>query len=114
MLDSDQLLFTEGGDTEALAVLAEDLRTHCGNPEAIESVSIDMSPVYIKSVDEHIPNAEITIDKCHIITQASKAVDKTRSIEQNRDHLEDIVFWTRTRRQDRLFADKPFCGATNL
>jgi hypothetical protein len=53
-------LFTEGGDTKALAVLAEDLRAHCGDPEAIEAVSIDMSPVYIKGA-EHIPNAESTI-----------------------------------------------------
>ena len=44
--------------------------------------SIDMSPAYIKGVGEHLPNAQITFDKFHVIAHASAAVDKTRRVEQ--------------------------------
>jgi transposase len=79
------IFVAEGRDAEAVAALAEDLRAHGGDPEAIESVSIDMSPAYIKGVTDHLPNAEITFDKFHVIAHASKAVDKTRRVEQRRD-----------------------------
>lgn len=79
------IFVTDGKDADAVAALAEDLRTHGGDPEAIESVSIDMSPAYIKGVADYLPNAEITFDKFHVIAHASKAVDKTRRIEQKRD-----------------------------
>lgn len=79
------IFVTDGKDAEAIATLAEDLRAHGGDPEAIESVSIDMSPAYIKGVADHLPNAEITFDKFHVIAHASKAVDKTRRAEQKGD-----------------------------
>jgi transposase len=34
---------------------------------------------------DHLPNAEITFDKFHVIAHASKAVDKTRRAEQKND-----------------------------
>lgn len=86
--DSDQravIFVTEGKDAEAIAALTEDLVAHGGDPEAIEAVSIDMSPAYIKGVTEHLPNAEITFDKFHVIAHASKAVDLTRRMEQKLD-----------------------------
>lgn len=79
------IFVTEGKDAEAIEDLAKDLVAHGGNPEAIDSVSIDMSPAYIKGVTEHLPNAEITFDKFHVIAHASKAVDQTRRIEQKVD-----------------------------
>lgn len=79
------IFVTEGKDAEAIEELAKDLAAHGGNPEDIESVSIDMSPAYIKGVIEHLPNAEITFDKFHVIAHASKAVDQTRRIEQKLD-----------------------------
>jgi transposase len=79
------IFVTEGKDADAVAALAEDLRAHGGDPEAIESVSIDMSPAYIRGVADHLPNAEITFDKFHVIAHASKAVDKTRRAEQKSD-----------------------------
>jgi transposase len=79
------IFVAEGKDAEAVAALADDLRKHGGDPEAIESVSIDMSPAYIKGVTEHLPKAEITFDKFHVIAHASKALDKTRRVEQRSD-----------------------------
>jgi transposase len=82
--------------------LAEDLRAHGGNPEAIESVSIDMSPAYIKGVAAHLPNAEITFDKFHIIAHASKAVDKTRRVEQKREPDLKGLRWVLLKDRSRL------------
>lgn len=65
--------------------LAEELTAHGGDPEAIEAVSIDMSPAYIKGVASHLPNASVTFDKFHVIVQASHALDLTRRAEQKRD-----------------------------
>lgn len=79
------IFVSEGRDAEAIEALADDLRAHGGDPEAIESVSIDMSPAYIKGVTEHLPNAEITFDKFHVIAHASTALDKTRRAEQKED-----------------------------
>ena len=44
-----------------------------------------MSPAFIKGVTKHLPNAQITFDKFHVIAHASTAVDKTRRIEQKTD-----------------------------
>jgi transposase len=44
-----------------------------------------MSAAYIKGVAEHLPNAQITFDKFHVIAHASAAVDKTRRMEQRAD-----------------------------
>jgi transposase len=79
------IFVTEGKDAEAIAALAQDLRDHGGDPDAVETVSIDMSPAFIKGVSEHLPNATITFDKFHVVAHASKALDKTRCAEQKLD-----------------------------
>lgn len=79
------IFVTEGKDAQTIAALADELRAHGGAPEAIESVSIDMSPAFIKGVTESLPHAEITYDKFHVIAHASAALDQTRRIEQKRD-----------------------------
>jgi transposase len=79
------IFVTEGRDAQAIAALAQDLTAHGGDPEAIEGTSIDMSPAFIKGVTEHLPNAQITFDKFHVVAHASAAIDKTRRIEQQCD-----------------------------
>lgn len=69
-----------GADT--VVSFAEDLRGHGGDPEAIEAISIDMSPALIKGVGEHLPNARITFDELHVVAHANMTLDKTRRIEQ--------------------------------
>ena len=64
---------------------AAQLATRGGDPGAVETASIDMSRAYIKGVAEHLPNAEITFDKFHVVALASKALDKTRRLEQRQD-----------------------------
>ncbi len=76
------LSVTEGREAEAIRRLADDLAAHGADLGAIDSVSIDMSPAYIKGCGEHFPDARITFDKFHVIAHASKALDETRRIEQ--------------------------------
>jgi len=79
------IFVTETREATAIERLAADLAAHGGDPEAIEAVSIDMSPAYIKGVETHLPNAAITFDKFHVIAKASHALDLTRRAEQKRD-----------------------------
>ena len=79
------LFVTEGRDAKTIAELATHLDDHGCPPEQIDSVSIDMSPAFIKGVSTELPNARITFDKFHVIWHANAAVDKMRRIEQRTD-----------------------------
>jgi transposase len=54
---------TEGKDAKTVAAFAEYLSAHEAAPEQITSVSIDMSPAFIKGVTDSLPKARITFDK---------------------------------------------------
>jgi transposase len=93
---------TEERDARAIERLAEEIRVRGGNPLAIESVSIDMSPAFIKGVDQHLPNARITFDKFHVIAHASTALDLTRRAEQKTDPALKGMRWKLLKDRDRL------------
>lgn len=76
------LFVTEGREAEAIRRLADDLRAHGADIDAIDSVSIDMSPAFIKGCADSLTKARITFDKFHVIAHASKALDETRRLEQ--------------------------------
>jgi len=76
---------TEGGGTKTIEALALDLTTHVCPPDQIESVSIDMSPAFIKACAEHSPNAHITFDKFQVVWRADAAVDTRRRIMHRSD-----------------------------
>lgn len=79
------IFVTEGRGSETIAELADELAAHGGDPSAIDSCSIDMSPAFIRGVTDHLPNASITFDKFHVIAKASEAVDRMRRLEQKAD-----------------------------
>jgi len=106
--DADQrrvLFVTEGRDADTIKAFAADFTTHGGDPKAVESVSIDMSPAFIKGVAQHLPNARITFDKFHVIAHASTAVDKTRRIEQKTDPSLKGLRWKLLRDRASLTPD---------
>jgi transposase len=88
------LSVTEGRDAKAVKTLAEELAEHGCPPEQIESVSIDMSPAFIKGCTEQLPNARITFDKFHVVWHANAAVDKMRRIEQRSDKSLKGMRWS--------------------
>ena len=84
--DARKVVFVdEGHGIQTIANFASELSRHGSHPSRIESVSIDMSPAYIRGVTNYLSNATITFDKFHIIANASKAVDRMRVIEQRTD-----------------------------
>lgn len=94
----------EERDAQAIERLVEEIRAHGGDPAAIESVSIDMSPAFIKGVGQHLPNARITFDKFHVIAHASTALDLTRRAEQKTDPALKGMRWKLLKDRDRLNA----------
>jgi transposase len=93
---------TEGRRVEAISALAGHLSAHQATPGQIESVSIDMSPSYIRGVTDHLPNARITFDKFHVIAQASFALDRTRRREQKTDPDLKGLRWALLKDRSRL------------
>jgi transposase len=104
--DERRVLFvTEGRDADTIKAFAADFTAHGGDPKAVESISIDMSPAFIKGVTQHLPNARITFDKFHVIAHASTAVDKTRRIEQKTDPSLKGLRWKLLRDRASLTPD---------
>ena len=86
--DADErrvLAVVPGRDAQTVHTVAEELAAHGCPPEQIGSVSIDMSPAFIKGCTDALPNADITFDKFHVVWHANAAVDKMRRIEQRGD-----------------------------
>ena len=96
------LFVTEGRDAKTIEDLAAALSAHGCPAEQIDSVSIDMSPAFIKGCAEHLPNARITFDKFHIVWHANSAVDKMRRIEQRSDKSLKGMRWSLLKDRSRL------------
>ena len=92
---------TEGRDARTIARFVEHLATHKAQPEQIATVSIDMSPAFIRGVADHLPKARITFDKFHVVAHASAALDHTRRLEQRADPSKGLR-WTLLKDRQRL------------
>ena len=79
--ESKTIFVAEGKGSETLEEFKKDLTEHGGKSENITDASIDMSPAFIKGVEENFLNAEITFDKFHIMKIINKAVDEVRKTE---------------------------------
>ncbi len=102
-MDDRKVVFvTAGKDAKTITRFAEYLAAHNGTPEQVRSVSIDMSPAFIKGVAKDLPNARITFDKFHVVAQASTAVDQMRRIEQRTDPSLKGLRWTLLKDRARL------------
>ncbi|BDC45100.1 hypothetical protein PTKU15_83970 [Paraburkholderia terrae] len=73
-----------------------------GKPEQVDSVSIDMSPAFIKGVNQHLPDARLTFDKFHVVAHASKALDTVRRQQQKVDPELKEMRWTLLKDQNKL------------
>jgi len=81
MQEKKTLFVTEGKSNETIKEFVTDLEQHDGNALNIEQASCDMSPAFIKGVEENLPNADITFDKFHVIKIINEAVDNVRKEE---------------------------------
>ncbi|GAC1579355.1 MAG: ISL3-like element ISMac21 family transposase [Novosphingobium sp.] len=97
---------TEERDSQTIADFAQYLRARGADPDQIESVSIDMSPAFIKGVDEHLPAARVTFDKFHVVAHASVAVDRMRRLEQKTDPDLKGLRWALLKDRNKLRAEQ--------
>ena len=87
-LSEPRVMFaTEGKDASTVAQFKEDLIAHGGKEENIEQMCCDMSPAFIKGVEDNFPDADLTFDKFHIMKIINDAVDRVRKEEQ-KEHPE--------------------------
>ena len=81
-LDAKRAMFcTEGRDASTVAAFAADLDAHGGNPEAVETVTCDLSPAFASGVAEHLPNAARVADRFHVMQLANRQLDLVRAKE---------------------------------
>lgn len=93
-IDRRVLAVAEGREARTIATIAAELAEHGCPPEQVESVSIDMSPAFIKGCAVELPNARVTFDKFHVVWHANVAVDKMRRIEQRADKSLKGLRWS--------------------
>lgn len=92
-LEEARVLFaTEGRESTTFAAFRTDLEAHGGDPDRIRELCMDMSPAYRKGAREHLPAAEITFDRFHVVKLLNEAVDQVRRAERK-----DAPELTRTR-----------------
>lgn len=81
LLQKRTIFIAEGKGHETVAAFGDDIETHNGCAEAITDVSCDMSPAFIKGIEDNLPNANITFDRFHIMKVINGAVDNVRKQE---------------------------------
>ena len=82
-LETPRVLFaTEGKDASTVERFKGDFERHQGDPSHIREICCDMSPAFIKGVEEQLPEAHLTFDKFHVLKVINEAVDKVRRQEQ--------------------------------
>lgn len=82
-LDERKVIFvTPGKDASTVERFSQDLAAHNGDPKAVCEVCCDMSPAFIKGVEQQFPSAQLTFDKFHVMKIINDAVDEVRRQEQ--------------------------------
>ena len=82
-LDTRKVLFiTEGKGKQTIAAFAKHLRHHGGDPSVITDVTCDMSEAFLSGIAEHLPNAQVTLDRFHIVKLINEAVTEVRRRER--------------------------------
>jgi transposase len=80
--DSKVIHISKGKDASVVSSFKEDFSVHKGNPENVQQFCCDMSPAFIKGIEENFPSASITFDKFHVMKIMNEAVDAVRREEQ--------------------------------
>lgn len=72
----------EGRSAATVEEFRRELEEHGGSGDQIREICCDMSPAFIKGIEEAFPEAAITFDKFHVLRLIGDAVDKTRRAER--------------------------------
>lgn len=85
MVDLEQrrvLFATPGKDADCIKQSVDYLEDKKVDPSSIKQVCIDMSPSFISGCGNHLPGADITFDKFHVMKEVNKAMDDLRKQER--------------------------------
>lgn len=97
-LEERRVLYaTEGRDAGVFGSFRRDLEAHGGCADAIEEISMDMSPAQIKGAREQFPDAAVTYDKFHVVKLLNEAVEEVRRREQRSRPELKTSRWTWTK-----------------
>lgn len=84
-VDTKTVLFaTEGKGKDTLERFRTHLTAKGAAVEQVEEICCDMSPAFIRGVQDYFPQAEITFDKFHVMKMVNEAVDEVRIQEQKK------------------------------
>ena len=82
-MDKSKVLFaTPGKDAATVTEFKKDLEAHGGSPENIKQACCDMSPAFIRGIEDTFEGSTITFDKFHIVKVINEALDEVRRQEQ--------------------------------
>ncbi len=82
-LQERRVLFaTPGKDAKCIEQTVDYLKEKKVAVEGINKVCIDMSPAFISGCFNHLPQAQITFDKFHVVKEVNKAMDELRKLER--------------------------------
>ena len=80
--ESHRVLFTTPGKNAAtFDAFVEDLQAHGGDPQSIETVSMDMSTAFQSGARRTLPQAKLCFDPFHLVKLAGEALNKVRRAE---------------------------------
>lgn len=74
----------EGKHAEAVANAIELFTQRGAKPEDVRTVTLDMSPAFIKAVTDYFENATMIFDRFHIMKELNSIVDQVRREEQSK------------------------------
>lgn len=96
-LDAERAMFCcEGRDAATVAAFAADLEAHGGDPEAVGTVTCDLSPAFASGAAEHLPNAARVADRFHVMQIANRRLDLVRA-EEAKESAEKKALLSRTK-----------------
>lgn len=102
-IDSKKAMFvTEGKSSQTLTEYAKFLTERDLDHSAITDVCSDMSPAFIKGVEETFPSANITFDKFHVMKLFNETIDEVRRQEQKETPILKKTRFSWLKNQDKL------------
>lgn len=102
-LEEKRTIFvTDGRDQSVVGEFVRDLIEHHGAAENVTQVSCDMSPAFIKGVEENLPNAAVVFDRFHVTKVINEAVDKVRKAEVGQNPILKNSRYLFLKNRDRL------------
>lgn len=106
-VDTKKVLFaTEGKDASVIQRFKEYLERKGVQATAIQECCCDMSPAFIKGIEEAFPHAHITFDKFHVMKMVNEAVDTVRREEQKDEPLLKKTRYLWLKNQDNLSSNQ--------